>query len=227
MEQRYKLIEADGQHYLADLDYHKLFYADEMSREVFELVESQTEEQIVLALSDRYPEQDIHNCIQWFHQLFERSPIKSLEQPELKIFAPTPYSSRSRLKSQTLGASVAHIELLRALSKYAQIHVTQEFDGIDNMVLIPFNPGDRASASMVIKENYDGVLLSYLNDFEMMPFLNYLYTPVVLPVYTARGDNGRIANGMLRWYASNAHSGHVPVPHSTMRSRYGIISPYR
>lgn len=122
--------------------------------------------------------------------------------PPLKILAPRVHSIHGELRWNTLGASVAHTELLKALSKYATIHVTQEFEEMDNMVLTPFNIHEKSSIYRVIKENYDGVLLWYLDEFEMMFLLNYLHVPVVLPVYTARGGNGRIINGMLRWYAS-------------------------
>ncbi|MBD3181483.1 glycosyltransferase [Candidatus Poribacteria bacterium] len=199
MAQKHKIIEFGGKYYLADLDYHKLYPVDELFREVFELVESQTDEQIVASLTGEYTEQDIKNCIQWLRSFFERSSVPLLEQTQPKIFAPTPYS---KLKSHTIGSSVGQLEILKALSKYAQIHVTQEFEGVDNMVLIPFNPMDQSSASMIIKQNYDGVLLFYVDEFEMMPILNYLQAPVMLPVYAAHGDNGRIINGMLRWYNS-------------------------
>jgi len=202
MKRRCKLIEFQGVHYLADLDYHQLFPVDDLLREVFELIDSCTEEQIITILSDRYPEQEICDCVQELNSLLERDLSRPADLPELKILAPISYSSRTRARSHILGGSVAHKELLKALSRYAQIHVTHEFEGVDNMFVIPFGPDNKLPASMIIQENYDGVLLSYVDQHEMMPLLYYLHVPVVLPVRVARGNNGRIVNGMMRWYAS-------------------------
>lgn len=201
MIHRYKIIEFQENAYLADLDYHRLLPVDELVREVFERLESDTED-IVSQLADTYTEAEIRNCLHYLHWPQEQSFSKTLEAPALKIFAPRLHSTHGQLRWNTLGASVAHIELLKALSKYATIHVTQEFEEMDNMVLTPFNIHEKSSAYRVIKENYDGVLLWYLDEFEMSSMLNYLHVPVVLPIYAARGDNGRITNGMMRWYAS-------------------------
>lgn len=201
MVHRYKLIEFQESAYLADLDYHRLLPVDGLVQDVFERIESGTEE-IVSDLADKYTEPEIRNCLHYFHWPQVQSFSRTLEAPPLKIFAPRLHSTHDQLRWNTLGASVAHIELLKALSKYATIHVTQEFEEMDNMVLTPFNIHEKSSVSRVIKENYDGVLLWYLDEVEMMSLLSYLYVPVVLPVYTARGDNGRVINGMLRWYAS-------------------------
>jgi len=197
-----KLMEFQGNHYLADLNRHELFPVDELFREVFGLVESHTEEQVISALSDMYPPQEIHNCLHDIHSLSEQSPPRPPNPMQFKIFAPTSYSNRARLKSHAFGASTAFKELLKALSRFAQIHVTQEFEGVDNMVLIDFEPHKKSSASVIIKENYDGVLLWYVDQFEMMSIMSYLHVPVVLPVHVTRGDNERIVNGMMRWYAA-------------------------
>ena len=201
MIHRYKIIEFQENAYLADLEYHRLLPVDELVREVFERRESDTED-IVSELADMYTEAEIRNCLQYLHWPQEQSFSKTLEAPTLKIFAPRLHSTHGQLRWNTLGASVAHIELLKALSKYATIHVTQEFEEMDNMVLTPFNIHEKSSVYKVIKENYDGVLLWYLDEFEMSSMLNYLHVPVVLPIYAARGDNGRITNGMMHWYAS-------------------------
>lgn len=201
MIHRYTLIKFQENAYLADLDYHRLLPVDELVRDVFERLESDTEE-IVSDLADKYAESEIRNCLHYLHWPQVQIFSKTLEAPPLKIFAPRLHSTHGQLRWNTLGASVAHTELLKALSKYATIHVTQEFDEMDNMVLTPFNIHEKSSVSRVIKENYDGVLLWYVDEFEMMSLLNYLHVPVVLPIYTARGDNGRVINGMLRWYAS-------------------------
>ena len=201
MIHRYTLIEFHENAYLADLDYHRLLPVDELVRDVFERLESDTEE-IVSDLADKYTESEIRNCLHYLHWPQVQSFSKTLEAPPLKIFAPRLRSTHGQLRWNTLGASVAHTELLKALSKYATIHVTQEFEEMDNMVLTPFNIHEKSSVSRIIKENYDGVLLWYLDEFEMTSMLNYLHVPVVLPIYAARGDNGRITNGMMRWYAS-------------------------
>jgi len=205
MKRRCKLIESQGKHYLADLDYHQLFPVDELLQEVFKLIELHNEEQIVSALSDRYPEEDIRSCVQDLHSLLERSFQRPGNSPQLKILAPASYSSRARLRSHALGASVSHKELLKALSKHAEVHVTQEFEGMENMALIPFEPDEKSWASMVIQEDYDGVLLWYVDQFEALPLLSYLHVPVVLPVRVTCGDNERILNGMMHWYASMRH----------------------
>jgi len=201
MVHRYKLIEFQENAYLADLDYHRLLPVDGLVQDVFERIESDTEE-IVSDLTDKYTESEIRNCLHYLQWPQVQSFSRALEVPPLKILAPRMHSTHGELRWNTLGASVAHTELLKALSKYATIHVTQEFEEMDNMVLTPFNIHEKSSVSRIIKENYDGVLLWYLDEFEMMSLLNYLHVPVVLPVYAARGDNGRIINGMLRWYAS-------------------------
>lgn len=201
MVHRYKRIEFQEKFYLADLDYHRLLPIDGLVQDVFERIELDTEE-IVSDLADEYTEFEIRNCLNYLYWPQVQSFSRTLEAPPLKIFAPRLHSTHDQLRWNTLGASVAHTELLKALSKYATIHVTQEFEEMDNMVLTPFNVHEKSSVSRIIKENYDGVLLWYLDEVEMMSLLNYLYVPVVLPVYTARGDNGRIINGMLRWYAS-------------------------
>ena len=201
MAHRYKRIEFQEKSYLADLDYHRLLPVDGLVQDVFERIESGTEE-IVSDLTDKYTESEIRNCLNYLHWPQIQSFSRTLEAPSLKIFAPRLHSAHDQLRWNTLGASVAHTELLKALSKYATIHVTQEFEEMDNMVLTPFNIHEKSSIYSVIKKNYDGVLLWYLDEFEMMSLLNYLHVPVVLPIYTARGGNGRIANGMLRWYAS-------------------------
>lgn len=201
MVHRYKRIEFQEKSYLADLDYHRLLPVDGLVQDVFERIESDTEE-IVSDLTDKYTESEIRNCLHYLQWPQVQSFSRALEVPPLKILAPRMHSTHGELRWNTLGASVAHTELLKALSKYATIHVTQEFEEMDNMVLTPFNIHEKSSVSRIIKENYDGVLLWYLDEFEMMSLLNYLHVPVVLPVYAARGDNGRIINGMLRWYAS-------------------------
>lgn len=201
MVHRYKLIEFQENAYLADLDYHRLLLVDGLVQDVFERIESDTEE-IVSDLKDKYTEPEIRNCLHYLQWPQVQSFSRALEVPPLKILAPRMHSTHGELRWNTLGASVAHTEFLKALSKYATIHVTQEFEEMDNMVLTPFNIHEKSSVSRIIKENYDGVLLWYLDEFEMMSLLNYLHVPVVLPVYTARGDNGRVMNGMLRWYAS-------------------------
>ena len=201
MVHRYKLIEYQENAYLADLDYHRLLPVDGLVQDVFERIESDAEE-IVSDLADKYTESEIRNCLHYLHWPQVQSFSRALEAPPLKILAPRMHSTHGELRWNTLGASVAHTELLKALSKYATIHVTQEFEEMDNMVLAPFNIHEKSSVYRVIRENYDGVLLWYLDEFEMMSLLNYLHVPVVLPVYAARGDNGRIINGMLRWYAS-------------------------
>lgn len=198
MMHRYKLIEFQENAYLADLEYHRLLPVDELVRDVFERLESDTEE-IVSDLADTYTEAEIRNCL---HYPQEQSFSKTLKAPPFKIFAPRLHSTHEQLRWNTLGASVAHIELLKALSKYATIHVTQEFEDMENMVLMPFNIHEKSSVYRMIKENYDGVLLWYLDEVEMMSALNYLHVPVVLPIYAARGDNGRIINRMMNWYAS-------------------------
>ena len=174
---------------------------DGLVQDVFDRIESDTEE-IVSDLADKYTESEIRNCLHYLHWPQIQSFSRALETPPLKILAPRLHSTHDQLRWNTLGASVAHTELLKALSKHATIHVTQEFEEMDNMVLTPFNLHEKSSIYSVIKENYDGVLLWYLDEVEMMSLLNYLHVPVVLPVYTARGGNGRIINGMLRWYAS-------------------------
>lgn len=198
---RYTLIEFQENAYLADLEYHRLLPVDELVRDVFERLESETEV-IVSDLADKYTAAEIRNCLQYLHWPQVESFSKTLEAPARKIFAPRVHSTHGELRWNTLGASVAHIELLKALSKYATIHVTQEFEDMENMVLMPFNIQENASVSRMIKENYDGVLLWYLDEVEMMSGLNYLHVPVVLPIYAARGDNGRILNRMMNWYAS-------------------------
>lgn len=201
MVHRYKRIEFQEKFYLADLDYHRLLPIDGLVQDVFERIELDTEE-IVSDLADEYTEFEIRNCLNYLYWPQVQGFSRTLEAPPLKIFAPRLHSTHDQLRWNTLGASVAHTELLKALSKYATIHVTQEFEEMDNMVLTPFNVHEKSSVSRIIKENYDGVLLWYLDEFEMMSLLNYLHVPVILPIYTARGGNGRIANGMLRWYAS-------------------------
>ena len=201
MMHRYKLIEFQENAYLADLEYHRLLPVDELVRDVFERLESDTEE-IVSELADTYTEAEIRNCLHYLHWPQAQSFSKTLKAPPFKIFAPRLHSTHEQLRWNTLGASVAHIEMLKALSKYATIHVTQEFEDMENMVLMPFNIHEKSSAYRMIKENYDGVLLWYLDEVEMMSALNYLHVPVVLPIYAARGDNGRIINRMMHWYAS-------------------------
>ena len=201
MVHRYKRIEFQEKSYLADLDYHRLLLVDGLVQDVFERIELDAEE-IASDLADKYTESEIRNCLNYLHWPQVQSFSRTLEVPPLKIFAPRLHSTHDQLRWNTLGASVAHTELLKALSKYATIHVTQEFEEMDNMVLTPFNIREKSSVSRIIKENYDGVLLWYVDEFEMMSLLNYLHVPVVLPIYTARGANGRIANGMMRWYAS-------------------------
>ena len=201
MRCRYTLIEFQENAYLADLEYHRLLPVDELVRDVFERLESDTEE-IVSDLADAYTEAEIRNCLHYLHWPQEQSFSKTLKAPPFKIFAPRLHSTHEQLRWNTLGASVAHIELLKALSKYATIHVTQEFEDMENMVLMPFNIHEKSSVYRMIKENYDGVLLWYLDEVEMMSALNYLHVPVVLPIYAARGDNGRIINRMMHWYAS-------------------------
>lgn len=204
MRHRYTLIEFQENAYLADLEYHRLLPVDELVQDVFERLESDTEE-IVSDLADTYTEAEIRNCLQYLHWPQEQRFSKTLEAPSFKIFAPRLHSTHEQLRWNTLGASVAHIELLKALSKYATIHVTQEFEDMENMVLMPFNIHEKPSAYRMIKENYDGVLLWYLDEVEMMSALNYLHVPVVLPIYAARRDNGRIINRMMHWYASMRH----------------------
>ena len=201
MVHRYKRIEFQEKFYLADLDYHRLLPIDGLVQDVFERIELDTEE-IVSDLADEYTEFEIRNCLNYLYWPQVQGFSRTLEAPPLKIFAPRLHSTHDQLRWNTLGASVAHTELLKALSKYATIHVTQEFEEMDNMVLTPFNVHEKSSVSRIIKENYDGVLLWYLDEVEMISLLSYLHVPVVLPVYAARGDNGRITNGMMRWYAS-------------------------
>ncbi|MBD3181484.1 glycosyltransferase, partial [Candidatus Poribacteria bacterium] len=201
MKSRYKIIEFDEKHFLAYLDYHQLVPVNKLIYEVFKLIESHTEEQIVFALSEQYPENDIYNSIRQIRAILANNIEKPSCETELKIFAPTPSISRRRMKSPFLGASVAQKELLKALSKYAQVHVTQEYDGIDNLVVVPFDPKSKSSMSFIINENYNGVFLAFLDDTDMISLLTYLHVPVVLPAYVIRGANGRITNSMLRWYS--------------------------
>lgn len=201
MIHRYTLIDFQQTSYLADLEYHRLLPVDALVRAVFERLESDTED-IVSELADTYTEADIRNCLQYLHWPQEQHFSKTLEAPALKIFAPRLHATHEQLRWNTLGASVAHIELLKALSKYATIHVTQEFEDMENAVVVPFSIHEKTSVYRMIKEEYDGVFLWYLDEVEMMSTLNYLHVPVVLPIYAARGDNGRIINRMMHWYAS-------------------------
>ncbi len=201
MKSRFKTIDFDQQYFLADLDLHKLYLVEELTCKVFELIESHTEEQIVLALSEKYPENDVYNSIQQVKAILSTSVEKPLYECKPKIFAPTPSTSQKRMKAQFLGASVAQREILKALTKYAQVHVTQEYDGIDDLVVIPFDPKSLSSVSFVISESYDGILLAFLDDADMISLLTYLHTPVVLPAYVIRGDNARITNSMLSWHS--------------------------
>ena len=167
MVHRYKRIEFQEKSYLADLDYHRLLPVDGLVQDVFERIESDTEE-IVSDLTGKYTESEIRNCLHYLHWPQIQSFSRVLEAPRLKVFAPRLHSTHDQLRWNTLGASVAHTELLKALSKYATIHVTQEFEEMDNMVMMPFNTHEKSSVYRVIKENYDGVLLWYFDEYEMI-----------------------------------------------------------
>ncbi|MDE0298126.1 MAG: glycosyltransferase family 4 protein [Candidatus Poribacteria bacterium] len=203
---QYKVIETAEGVYLAHIPRHQLIQIDALAKDVLELYDSRSAEQIEEILAGKYPVPEIQGCLEELQSFFdgeasqtESSLVQQGRRP--KIVAPRLRPQKTEMRWDTLGASVAHTHLLGALSKVAEVHSNQKFEGAD-IHFVDFQPDDKPSISRFIAENYDGVLLWYVDEFEFLPLLRYLDAPVVLPVYAERGGNGRIINGMLRWYSA-------------------------
>lgn len=199
----------DSKLYVADLDECKVLEIDKLTWDVLEMCSFNTTDQIIEHLKGNYSEDEIVECLQTLQDveesgfLFGTSSIKASQTDgdRMKIFAPKTAIYTSDIKGEVLGAVIAHRYLLGALSKYADVYVTQENDLIEGTYVTSFNPRDRASILKTISANYDGVLLYFISEMEFLPLLRYLQVPVVMPVYADRGDSGGVINAMLQWYA--------------------------
>ena len=203
---QYKVIETAGSIYLAHIPRHQLIQIDSLAKDVLQMYDSRSAEQIEEILAGKYPGSEIQGCLEELQSFFDDEASQAEGYPsgearKPKIFAPRLRPQKTEMRWDTLGASVAHTHLLGALSKVAEVHSNQEFEGA-GIRFVNFQPDDKPSISRIIAENYDGVLLWYVDEFELFPLLRYLDVPVVLPVYAERGDNGRIINGMMRWYSA-------------------------
>ena len=203
---QYKVIETAGSIYLAHIPRHQLIQIDSLAKDVLQMYDSRSAEQIEEILAGKYPGSEIQGCLEELQSFFDDEASQAEGYPsgearKPKIFAPRLKPQKTEMRWDTLGASVAHTHLLGALSKVAEVHSNQKFEGAD-IRFVDFQPDDKPSISRIIAENYDGVLLWYVDEFELLPLLRYLDVPVVLPVYAERGDNGRIINGMMRWYSA-------------------------
>ncbi len=203
-------FDADGKLYVADLDACQILEIDQLTWDILEVCSTYDNDQILAHLRGSYAEGEIIDGLQALADIekdglifsSEARQVSEMPSSRMKILAPRIKADRRDITWSAHGASISEQHLLQALTKYADVYVTQESDATEEMRVTFFHPGSTASLLRALSVGYDGVLLSNPTEIEFSALLKSLQIPVVLPIREERGEDGAMINAILQWYAS-------------------------
>jgi glycosyltransferase involved in cell wall biosynthesis len=120
----------------------------------------------------------------------------------LKILVPKEGTYHPDITLAAGGVAVANHYLLEALAKYADVYVICHEEGKLKEGIYGISlRRDTASLMKLIHDKYDGILIRFSKDVDMISFLHYIDTPTVVPIHNMRGDSEGVINSVLLWYS--------------------------
>ncbi|RKY05381.1 hypothetical protein DRP77_01155 [Candidatus Poribacteria bacterium] len=201
-------FEIDDRLFVADLDRCEVLEIDKLVWDILDICDSLDAEQIIETLGDRYTEDEIMEALQSLEKMeeygliFGESPSHAEERGgRMKILAPRSRVFEKEMRWTALGGIIAHTNLLKSMTKYADVYVTREIDLIEGAHLIPLDLRQRASKAKAISMGFDGVFLWFPTELEFLDMVSYMDSPLIMPIHEERGENGIMINLVMIWYS--------------------------
>lgn len=204
---RFKFSE---QPYVADLDKHQCFEFSEIADWILRQCESKSHDELIEGLCQSFPRPKVMETMEELGQIAELGFLFQCQQTtsiptntKPRIFAP--YAQAVLIDTTYLagGGTIASDHLFHALAKYTTLIVPGRRERVieSGLTEIPLKWHEsKELRKHLLQSHYDGVFLWSAEEFHRFRYTSNL--PIISRIYSIRGHNGQMINGILRAYAA-------------------------